>query len=508
MKQRFYLLLTSILISLTVVSQQNTEVYLAGLSNSNDTLHIGGILNISQNDGYDNQPSFYDNENLLFSSTRNGQTDIVLFNINDSSTNWLSSTPDGSEYSPLKIPGKEAVSAIRLDEDGLQRLYEYDFKTGESKEILKNLKVGYHVWYNENIIVSSVLVDNRMDLVVSNLKDDSNYTVQKNVGRSLHKIPNTNLISFISKENDTSMVRSINPFSGATKNVIGLLDTSEDICWTPNGTLVSAYENTLIGYNPTQDKEWKALHRFREKEIHAISRIAVSPDGKQIALVSQDAPYKIVQKQVDSYNAGDLDAFVNCYDENVLVNIFPADTMYVGHKKMRENYKGLSPNNKTYNVEVVKRITIGNKVIDQERVTGNGKVTMQVALYEVGNAIESMTFIFDKKDLPNPEPIVQKQLEAYNSRDIEAFLATYSNDVKLYNYFPNTLITDGKTAMRKGYADFFESTPDLHCEIRNRIIITNVVIDEEEITANGNTFNAVAIYEVEDGKIVRVTFVR
>ena len=507
MKQRFYLFFIGVFFSLSIVSQQNTEVYLANLTKDNGSLKIGEILNISNNEGYDNQPSFYDNENLLFSSTRNSQTDIALYNINNRKTTWLSNTPNGSEYSPLKIPGKEAVSAIRLDEDGFQRLYEYDFKTGESKELLKDLKVGYHVWYNEDIIVSSVLVENRMDLVVSNLKDNSNYTVQKNVGRSLHKIPNTDLISFVSKEGDTIKIKSIHPISGATGDVKAFLDKSEDVSWTPDGTLVSSYENALISYNPSQDKDWQAIHNFKEKDIHAISRLAISPDGKHFALVSQEPPYKIVQKQVDSYNAADLNAFVNCYDENVLVSIFPADTMYVGHKKMRENYKGLSPSNKTYDVEVVKRMTIGNKVIDQEKVTGNGKITMQVALYEVANAIESMTFIFDEEDSSNAEPIVQKQLDAYNTRDIEAFLTTYSDDIKIYN-FPNKLQSNDKEAIRKSYTGFFESTPDLHCEIKNRIIISNVVIDEEEITSNGNTFKAVAIYEVEDGKINRVTFVR
>ncbi|UWX53709.1 hypothetical protein NYZ99_11155 [Maribacter litopenaei] len=62
--------------------------------------------------------------------------------------------------------------------------------------------------------------------------------------------------------------------------------------------------------------------------------------------------------------------------------------------------------------------------------------------------------------------------------------------------------------MRKGYDGFFKSTSDLHCEIKNRMIIGNKVIDEEEVTANGNTFSAVAIYEVENGKIAKVTFVR
>ena len=62
--------------------------------------------------------------------------------------------------------------------------------------------------------------------------------------------------------------------------------------------------------------------------------------------------------------------------------------------------------------------------------------------------------------------------------------------------------------MKASYGEFFESTPDLHCEIKNRIVIGNKVIDEEFVTANGSSFGAIAIYEVENGKIAKVTFLR
>ena len=43
--------------------------------------------------------------------------------------------------------------------------------------------------------------------------------------------------------------------------------------------------------------------------------------------------------------------------------------------------------------------------------------------------------------------------------------------------------------------------------MKNRIVIGNKVIDKEYITANGDTFSAVAIYEVANGKIAKVTFI-
>lgn len=105
-----------------------------------------------------------------------------------------------------------------------------------------------------------------------------------------------------------------------------------------------------------------------------------------------------------------------------------------------------------------------------------------------------------------PEEIVQKQVEAYNSRDIEAFLSFYSEDVKVYT-FPNKLESDGKEAMRKNYASFFKNAKVLNCIIKNRIVRNNKVIDEEQVKYNDTEFGGVAIYEIENNKIVKVTFV-
>ncbi len=496
------------LLSIASYAQPNTDVHLFDISEDNGKTVISNPRNISNNEGYDNQPSFYDANTILFSSTRNGQTDIAKYDITSGQISWLTNTNGGNEYSPLRIPDSKDISAIRLDTDGLQRLYRYDIDSETSEFLRKDAKVGYHVWFSKDILLNTILVDNRMDLVVSILKDKTNYTVQQSVGRSLHKIPNSDLISYISKEEDTWLIKSMNPLSGATNVLSSIPKGSEDICWLPNGTILVPAGNLIYNFNPGSKENPDVINLSDYKEISSVSRVAVSPDGKHLALVSDEPPSKIVQKQVDSYNAGDLDAFVNCYAENVIVRNFGADTLYVGHEKMRKNYSSLSAENKVYEVEIVNRITIGNKVIDQEKVTGNGKVQMQVALYEVSNgAIDSMTFIFDNNSAPEPETIVQKQLDAYNARDIDAFLDTYTEDVAMYN-FPAEKSSQGQEEMRKGYAGYFESTPDLHCEIKNRIVIRNIVIDEENITANGNSFNAVAVYEVKNGKIAKVTFLR
>lgn len=106
------------------------------------------------------------------------------------------------------------------------------------------------------------------------------------------------------------------------------------------------------------------------------------------------------------------------------------------------------------------------------------------------------------------ETLVQEQVDGYNARNIEAFLKPYADDAELY-MFPNQLISKGKEAMRKDYSEMFKDLPELHCEILNRIVNGNFVIDQESISGmkKGEKVVASAIYEIKDGKISKVYFI-
>lgn len=500
-------LLVLLLVSTNCFAQSNTEVFLLDIVKSNDKTELINLKNISNNDGYDNQPSFYDNNTVLFSSTRNNQTDIKSYNIDRNENSWKTNTSFGSEYSPLKIPNKETVSAVRLDENGLQRLYQYNFSTGTSKVLLKDLKVAYHVWHNEDILVSSVLVNDRMDLVVSNLKENTNLTLHKNIGRSLHKIPNSKLIGFISIENNSTIIKSLNPITGAIKSIKSLPILITDICWLSENTILIP-DGKIIAQLSTLDDSMSILHDFKEDEINGISRISISPDSKHLVLVSEESPVILIQKQTLAFNNRDLESFASYYSDNVIVQKFPNDTLYAGKSKLRSNYKDIFSNNPEANVEVVKRINKGNIVIDEERININGKVLHRAVLYEMNNGkIVSKTFFQENEKLPEAEAIVQQQLEAFNTKNINAFVKTFDSEVKAYD-FPDKLYVQGEKQLHTTFSDFFSQTPDLHCEITNRIIIGSVVIDEEYLTVNGDNFKAIAIYEIENGKISKMTTVR
>jgi hypothetical protein len=107
------------------------------------------------------------------------------------------------------------------------------------------------------------------------------------------------------------------------------------------------------------------------------------------------------------------------------------------------------------------------------------------------------------------EAVVQAQLDAYNARDMDNFLSAYSDDAELYS-FPATLLAKGKQALRERYEKRFVDAT-LHATLVNRIVMDKTVIDQESVhlllPEGSGTLNAVAIYEVKDGKIVKSTLI-
>ena len=275
-----------VFISSVSFAQTNTEVYLFNLKNTNGAIEVGTGKNISNNLGYDSQPHFYSNKSIVFSSTRNKQTDIAKYDIETGKIEFINDTPNGGEYSPQRIPKSKNISAIRLDNDGLQRFYKYNIRTGKSKKIIAELKVAYPMWYKKNLAITVVIVGNGLDLIVSNLKTKTNTNIQKKVGRSLHPIPNSDLVSYISKTNNDWEIRSLNPKTEETVKIINIQGEKEDVCWLPNGTLLLAVDNTLMKFKPSKDTNWSVFHTFPKDKINNISRIIVNKEGTLLALVS------------------------------------------------------------------------------------------------------------------------------------------------------------------------------------------------------------------------------
>ncbi|TFG74006.1 MAG: steroid delta-isomerase [Flavobacteriales bacterium] len=110
-----------------------------------------------------------------------------------------------------------------------------------------------------------------------------------------------------------------------------------------------------------------------------------------------------------------------------------------------------------------------------------------------------------------PEQVVQKQLDAYNQRNIDQFMSTMDPEVVFYNFANGERTMEGAAACKAYYADLFENSPKLHSNILNRTVFGNKVIDHESIIGrNGSAevVELVLIYQVDLAKITKVTVLR
>lgn len=109
------------------------------------------------------------------------------------------------------------------------------------------------------------------------------------------------------------------------------------------------------------------------------------------------------------------------------------------------------------------------------------------------------------------EQIVQRQLDAYNRRDLINFCECYHSEVKVVNLISNQVICDGIERFKEIYKGLFESSPNLNAQIKSRLVLDSAIIDEEFVSGASkypNGLHAVAIYGFRDGKIDHVWFPR
>jgi hypothetical protein len=107
----------------------------------------------------------------------------------------------------------------------------------------------------------------------------------------------------------------------------------------------------------------------------------------------------------------------------------------------------------------------------------------------------------------NPVGPVQRQLDAYNARDLDAFVAEYADDVQFFKPPAAQPVIKGKKAMAAHYAANRFNRTGLHAELVNRMVFGNKVVDHERITGlSPNPVDAAVVFEVRDGLIVRVWF--
>jgi len=108
----------------------------------------------------------------------------------------------------------------------------------------------------------------------------------------------------------------------------------------------------------------------------------------------------------------------------------------------------------------------------------------------------------------DPTEVVKRQLDAYNAKDIDAFMSCWAEDAQ-YFAFPSDLLAEGKQPIRERHVARFRE-PDLYGQLVSRMNVGDLVVDQEIVTRNfpegRGRVDVIAIYEVADGRIAKAWF--
>jgi Tol biopolymer transport system component len=266
-----------------------TDIWLARLAAAG----LEPPINITNRAGYDNQPSFTpDGKGILFTRSDGTQTDIYLYDFTSRASEpaRVTSTPE-SEYSPTVTPDGQGMSVIRVEADGTQRLWRFTRDGQNPTLVLRDVKpVGYHAWGPDGQLALFILGGNQKPntLHVADSRTGRSRVVASGIGRSMHRIPGRDTISVLHIEGETRTIKELDLKTRTLKPIVRALEGAEgDYVWTPDGTILMSNGKTLMR---SKGSDWLPAADLAALGLEGASRLAVSPDGRWLALVAPDRP--------------------------------------------------------------------------------------------------------------------------------------------------------------------------------------------------------------------------
>lgn len=269
----------------------STEVWLFSYTYSSHQYYFGAGKNISNQTGYDNQPSFSENGTyMLWTSQRDSnETDIMRYDLSTHTTTRITTTAY-SEYSPTYMFGNKYISSVVVEKDSVQRLWRYNKLNGEGKPLLPKIYgVGYHCWFDANTVFL-FQITNPSTLVIADARSGINHTCVNSVGRcmQIYRSPKRKMLLY-THEADSSK-RWIKALDGEGNKVadfspIPALEGSQDFAVDLNGNILMAQGSKIYSWTIGESTEWKLIVDLASQGITSITRISISPDGSHIAIV-------------------------------------------------------------------------------------------------------------------------------------------------------------------------------------------------------------------------------
>lgn len=271
--------------SLAQTAPRGTDIYVFDMKERKGTIKLSKVRNVTNRAGYDNQPSFYNNNQLIYSSYKDGQNDIMRANLSNGKITNLTNTKE-SEYSPFPLPQRNSFATVRVEKDGSQRLWQFSMDNEEAPRVVfkKIAPVGYFAWNQEQVLM--FVLGQPASLVLANENELEEKIITNNVGRSIKTMPKSSDFTFErTEENGDKVIYVLNSINYKLIRVVKKPQGSNDWVITQKGTYITSIGSKLFQFNPKTDKDWKLLTDLGKLGVDGITRMATSENNKRLALV-------------------------------------------------------------------------------------------------------------------------------------------------------------------------------------------------------------------------------
>jgi hypothetical protein len=276
-------------------AQANTDIWLLRIDVVGDKINLTQPENITARKGYDNQPGFSpDGKKIYFSSMPEGTTttDIYSYDLSKKIIEQFTLSKT-SEFSPTFVPGNHGISVVMVEEDSTQRIWEFDLTGKRTRNIFpKNDSVGYYAWVNPNSVIAFILGNgknqpHRLSLIQ---RDGKEKMIDDSIGRGM-KVFNKGAfyIKMVNTEGfiyytDLTKTKQLIMAPGKSLDMVifknKILMASDGIVYAATIEMTNNKVTGLSAFSPIAD-----LSGYGMKNM---GRLAVSPNGKFLAVVNTD----------------------------------------------------------------------------------------------------------------------------------------------------------------------------------------------------------------------------
>lgn len=284
--------LSPVLLAAPKADFPSSDIFLFALSLTPDGAAISGGENVSRRLGYDNQPRFTpDSASFLYTRGDDYQTDVYEYVLKTGESRQLTRSPT-MEFSPTPTPDNQAFAfvssrngSIWLAQRAAADEPEWALGLGDNPEA-----TGYFAWNHER---DEMLYWSRYGYSVVLVKPSTGqrrFISGHCPPATPQQLPDSTLFSFVHRQsNEEVWIKTLDPATLSVTPLLMLGGANHNHVWAPDGSLFTIQKNVLYRAMPATKQDWAVVADLANYGIDGASRLAVSPDGKKLAIVGSAA---------------------------------------------------------------------------------------------------------------------------------------------------------------------------------------------------------------------------